>query len=355
MEFLNQTLYGNTLQTWAIALGVAAAVFVALRLIEEVLIVWIEKITKRTKTQWDDLVVHALRGTKSIFLLIVALFAGAIVLDLPDAVGGIIRTVTIIAVLVQGGMWISAGLMFWIHSHREKLVEEDAASAMTINAIGFVVRLALWSVVLLLALDNLGVDVTALVAGLGVGGIAVALAVQNILGDLFASLSIVLDKPFVIGDFIIVGELPGTVENIGVKTTRVRALSGEQLVFSNADLLSSRIRNYGRMYERRVPFTIGVTYETSRDNLAKIPTIVREAVESQENTRFDRCHFKSYGDFSLNFETVYHVQDPSYNVYMDIQQAINLKLHERFEAEGIEFAYPTQTLFVVKQDAETAR
>lgn len=355
MEFLNQTLYGNSLQTWAIAFGVAAAAFVALRLIEEVLIVWIEKITKRTKTQWDDLVVHALRNTKSLFLLLVALFAGTIVLDLPDGVARIIRTVTIIAALVQGGFWISGGLMYWIHRHREKLVEEDAASAMTINAIGFVVRLAVWSVVLLLTLDNLGVDVTALVAGLGVGGIAVALAVQNILGDLFASLSIVLDKPFVIGDFIIVGDLPGTVENIGVKTTRVRALSGEQLVFSNADLLGSRIRNYGRMYERRVPFTIGVTYDTSRDKLERIPAIVREAVESQEDTRFDRCHFKSYGDFSLNFETVYYVQDPSYNVYMDIQQAINLKLHEQFEAEGIEFAYPTQTLFVVKQDAETGR
>ncbi len=177
---------------------------------------------------------------------------------------------------------------------------------------------------LLLALDNLGVDVTALVAGLGVGGIAVALAVQSILGDLFASLSIVLDKPFVIGDFIIVGDLLGTVENVGIKTTRVRSLSGEQLIFSNADLLNSRIRNYGRMYERRVVFTVGVTYDTPRHKLE---------------------------DFSLDFETVYYVQDPAYNLYMDIQQAINLELYQRFADEGIEFAYPTQTLFLAKETA----
>jgi small-conductance mechanosensitive channel len=214
-----------------------------------------------------------------------------------------------------------------------------------------VVRLALWSVILLLALDNLGVDVTALVAGLGVGGIAVALAVQNVLGDLFASLSIVLDKPFVIGDFVNVGELVGTVEHIGLKTTRVRSLSGEQIVFSNADLLGSRIRNFGRMYERRVVFTIGVTYQTPRSKLIAIPRIIREAVEARQKTRFDRSHFKEYAASSIDFETVYFVLDPNFNAYMDIQQEINLQIHERFEAEGIEFAYPTQTVFLAQASA----
>jgi len=214
--------------------------------------------------------------------------------------------------------------------------------------------LILWSVIVLMALENVGIDITALVAGLGVGGIAVALAVQNILGDLFASLSIVLDKPFVIGDFIIIGDYMGTVEHIGLKTTRIRSLSGEQLVFANNDLLQSRIRNFKRMYERRVVFNLGVVYQTPHEKLQKIPQIVREIIEQQHPVRFDRAHFKSFGDFSLNFEVVYWVQNPDYTVYMDIQQAINLEIYRRFAEEGIEFAYPTQSIFVEKLPTPSA-
>jgi small-conductance mechanosensitive channel len=174
----------------------------------------------------------------------------------------------------------------------------------------------------------------------------VALAAQNILGDLFASASIVLDKPFVMGDFVIVDDHLGTVERIGLKTTRIRSLSGEQLVFSNNDLLQSRIRNFKRMYERRVVFSIGVTYQTPHDKLAEIPALLRAAVEAREQVRFDRAHFKEYGDFSLNFEIVYYVLSPDFNIYMDIQQAINLEIHREFERRDIEFAYPTQTIFV---------
>jgi len=205
-----------------------------------------------------------------------------------------------------------------------------------------------------MALDNLGIDVTALVAGLGIGGVAVALAVQNVLGDLFASLSIILDKPFVIGDFLVIGEYMGSVEYVGLKTTRVRSLSGEQLVFSNSDLLKSRIRNYGRMYERRVVFNIGVTYDTPRELLKRIPGMIRAAVEAQDKTRFDRSHFMKYGDYALQFETVYYVLSPDYNVYMDIQQAIYLIIHEDFEQNHIDFAYPTQTLIVTRSAAGPA-
>jgi small-conductance mechanosensitive channel len=169
---------------------------------------------------------------------------------------------------------------------------------------------------------------------------------QTILGDLFSSLSIVLDKPFVIGDFLIVDEMLGTVEYVGLKTTRLRSLSGEQLVFSNSDLLNSRIRNFGRMYERRVPFTIGVTYQTPLAKLEIIPQIIRDAINAQNNTRMDRSNFKSHGDFALLFESVYYVKVPDYNEYMNIQEAINLYIHKRFEEEGIDFAYPTQTLYL---------
>ena len=198
--------------------------------------------------------------------------------------------------------------------------------------------------ILLLILENVGVDVTALIAGLGVGGIAVALAAQNILGDLFSSMSIVLDKPFVLGDFIIVGDMMGTVEKIGLKTTRVRSLSGEQLIFSNSDLLGSRIRNFKRMQERRIVFSIGVAYDTPAEKLTAIPGMLRAAVEAQEPVRFDRAHFAKFGDSALIYEVVYFVLKPDYNLSMDIQQAINLRLFREFADRQIEFAFPTQTL-----------
>jgi small-conductance mechanosensitive channel len=185
-----------------------------------------------------------------------------------------------------------------------------------------------------------------------VGGIAVALAVQNVLGDLFASFSIVLDKPFVIGDFIIVGDHLGTVEHVGLKTTRIRSLSGEQLVFSNTDLLGSRIRNFKRMYERRVVFSLGVVYQTPARLLEKIPPMLRQIVESREQVRFDRAHFRDFGPHSLNFEIVYWVLSPDYALYMDIQQEINLEIYRRFEQEGIDFAYPTQTLYLRQEDRD---
>lgn len=217
---------------------------------------------------------------------------------------------------------------------------------MTRSLLSLLGRVALWSLVLLLILDNLGLNVSALIASLGIGGIAVALAVQNILGDLFASLSIAIDKPFVIGDFIIVDDLMGTVEHVGLKTSRIRSLGGEQIVFSNNDLLKSRIRNYKRMQERRVVFAIGVTYGTAEKELERIPDIIRQAIEAQPAARFDRTHFKGFGAFSLDFEAVYYVRQADYNVYMDAQQAINLQLVRDFAAKGIDFAFPTQTLHI---------
>lgn len=214
------------------------------------------------------------------------------------------------------------------------------------NAATFFGRLALWAAVLLLVLDNLGVQVTTLLAGLGIGGVAVALALQSILGDLFASVSILVDKPFEIGDFIIVGDLMGTVEHIGLKSTRVRSLSGEQIIFGNTDLLGSRIRNFKRMYERRVVFSIGVTYDTPYAKVAAIPGWIRALVEAQPDVRFDRAHLAKFGPSSLDYEVVYFVKRADYNLYMDRQQSIHLALLRRFEEEGVAFAFPTQTLHV---------
>ena len=329
-----------------VAMAVALGVFALLAVAQRVLLKRWGEFAEGTANSLDDDLVAVLRRTQWWFMLVVGLFIGTLYLDLPVQGDQLVRSVTVLALLIQAGLWSSTFLTQRLERYRLKRRETDPGSAMTLSLVNFIGRIALWSIILLLALDNLGINVTALIAGLGVGGIAVALAVQNILGDLFASLSIVLDKPFAVGDFLIIDDLLGSVEHVGLKTTRLRSLSGEQLVFSNSDLLQSRIRNYGRMHERRVVFEIGVTYQTPRSKLEIIPGIMREAVEAVEDTRFDRSHFKAYGNFSLNFETVYYVLTADYNRYMDIQQAVNLHIHQRFEDEGIEFAYPTQTVFV---------
>ncbi|MGD2137645.1 MAG: mechanosensitive ion channel family protein [Gammaproteobacteria bacterium] len=345
-EVLSTEVLDNSVQAWLIALLAACVSLTCFYLFKVFGVSRLTALARQTRGEWDDALADLLARTSGLFLLLAALFVGSLFLTLPATARQGVFTVATIALLVQGGLWLNGLLQFWLTRDARRRRETDPASITTINAVGFVGRLVLWVVVLLLVLDNLGVDVTALIAGLGIGGIAVALAVQNIFGDLFASLSIVLDKPFTVGDFLIIDDFLGSVEYVGLKTTRIRSLSGEQLIFSNADLLGSRIRNYGRMFERRVVFALGVTYQTPRDKLARIPGIIRESIEEQDKVRFDRSHFKAYGDFSLNFETVYYVLAPDYNLYMDIQQAINLRIHERFEQEGIEFAYPTQTLFI---------
>jgi len=344
---LTDTFYGNEIQRWLIALGVAAGTLIVLRLIEQFLIVRAQRLARKTQTAIDDVMIGSLRNTKLLYLLVVSIFAGSLWLDLEPNVRSVILQAVIIATLIQGGIWVNAGLQIWLEHYRK--VEEDGANRTTMNALSFIGRLLLWVMIFLLVIDNLGVDVTALVAGMGIGGIAIALAVQNILGDLFASLSIVLDKPFVNGDFVVVGDMAGSVEHVGIKTTRVRSISGEQLVFSNSDLLQSRIRNFGRMHQRRVVFSLGVTYQTPAEKLERIPSLIRAAIEAQELVRFDRSHFASYGDSALNFETVYYVESSDYTQHMDILQAVNLQIYRTFEEEGIEFAYPTQTLFVAKE------
>jgi small-conductance mechanosensitive channel len=356
VDFLELTFLDNPLRAWAVALGLTLVAFVTLRFVALFLARRLARAVERTRNQWDDIIVSGLGASRSSIFLVVALFIGATALTFPARWVAAFQSITIIALVIQGGLWLSAGLTAWLGRQRRERAEDEPAEVMTLGIIAVAVKIAIWSMVLLLALDNLGIDVTALVAGLGIGGVAVALAAQNILGDLFASLSIVLDKPFVLGDFVIVGDFLGSVEAIGLKTTRVRSLSGEQVVFSNTDLLSSRIRNYGRMYERRVVFKIGVTYQTPRGALEAIPGLVREAIlaQDEELVRFDRSHMSSYGDFAIVFESVYYVLSPEFNLHMDIQQDIFLRIHAAFEERGIEFAYPTQTIWVERSGGEVA-
>jgi small-conductance mechanosensitive channel len=346
---LEKNLYNNTVKEWLIALSILLVVFFLAGIMKRLIYGQLNKIASRTDTVWDDLAAELINRIKPFFLLTIACYFGSLSLSVPETIADIISKLVAIVILIQLAILGTHIISFWVDRQKKQKKELDAAAVTTFTAVGFIIRIILWSIILLIALDNLGVDVTALITGLGISGVAVALAVQNILGDLFASFSIVLDKPFVIGDFIIVDDYLGTVEHIGLKTTRVRSLSGEQLIFSNADLLRSRVRNYKRMYERRVVFSVGVVYQTPYEKLKQIPTLIQEIIEAQEHVRFDRAHFKQYGAYSLDFEIVYWVKNPDYNVYMNIQQAINLAIFQRFEKEEIEFAYPTQSLYISRE------
>jgi small-conductance mechanosensitive channel len=346
------TIFANSLETWAIAaliaLGTMLILLIARRYVLERLASLIFGRRQNIKTATKRLV----QQTKFTFMLVVSIYAGSKVLIMPVGTSTFVALVAGIAFIIQIGIWAHTLVEAFITARREENLPEDPGSITTLNAISLISKGVIWTIVLLLVLDNIpGIQVTTLIASLGIGGIAIGLAVQNILGDLFASLSIALDKPFVIGDFIVVGEYRGNVEHVGLKSTRVRSISGEQLIFGNADLLGSRIQNYKRMTRRRVVFSIGVTYQTPADQLEAIPTMLIEIVERQENATIDRAHFQTFGDFALIFETVYYVEAPDYPMFMDIQQAINLQIFRAFEEAGIEFAYPTQTLFVQGQPA----
>jgi small-conductance mechanosensitive channel len=341
----------NPVRDWASAGALTIAVLATLWFVVRVLLRRVAAFAHKTETDIDDLVAHVGAQTKLSLLTVPAMYIGSLVLILPEVVTTWFRVAAVTAFLIQAAVWGDAVLDFVLQDYREEHGEEDNEQLTTVGAVTFVMRLVLYGLVALLALDNIpGVEVTALIGSLGIGGIAVALAVQSILSDLFASLSIALDRPFVLGDLIVVGSESGIVEHIGLKTTRMRSLSGEQLVLGNNDLLSSRIRNYGRMAERRVVSTIGVAAETSIDKLETIPSMLREIIAAQPMTRFGRAHLVKFSDFALDYEIVYYLQDPDYDLYMDTHQAICLRILQRFSDEGIRIPYPSQVVYVAQQE-----
>lgn len=343
---LDQVFLGNALTRWIVATAIFLVVFVALRLLKGFVISRIKKWAAKTETQLDDLAIQLVEKTKGFFLVLVAAFAATHSLVFSSRTHDIFETVIKLGVLLQFGIWAGHVVSFALTRLLNQRGTSDSSRKALANVFGFLSRLVLWSLLLLLALANLGVDVTAAVAGLGVGGIAIALALQNVLSDLFASLTIILDKPFEIGDAIVIGDFSGTVEEIGLKTTRLRSVSGEQIIVANSDMLGSRIRNYKRMQERRLVFSLGVTYQTPPERLEAIPQLLSEIVTRDGACTFDRAYFKSFGDFALIFEVVCSVNSPELADANAAQHRINLAIAKRFAAEKIDFAYPTQTLFV---------
>ncbi len=350
LAFLEWEFLGASLLNWGVAVVVLFLAHPLLKIVIRIVAGRLEALSRRRPGRADEVAAQLLRKTKGFVVLAVALWVASLTLGLTWA--SRMGVLAILAVLVQLGLWAAEVVSWLLNRYRDRHIEDDPGAATAIGAMGFLVRLVVWSVILLTALSVLDFEIGPALAGLGVGGIAVALALQNILGDLFASLSIVFDRPFVIGDFIIVGDHMGTVEHVGLKTTRIRSISGEQLVFGNSDLLSSRVRNFKRMDERRILFTFGVQYDTGYDKLKEIPRIVEEVVETADNCRFDRAHFAEFGDSSLEFEVVYFMTIPDFPAFRDTQQQINLELYRRIEALDASFAFPTRTLHLHVDSAD---
>ncbi|AFZ45225.1 MscS Mechanosensitive ion channel [Halothece sp. PCC 7418] len=340
-EFLNNFIYEYLLALLIFLVGIFIINFIIKGVIIKRLRKWIQKsqigVNNRLIKIFQKSIIPLLY-LGVVYISISNLELHPILKQAIDVVGLIIAT--FIGIRFIGNVIEYLLATYWLKG------EDDEAREQSIAILSPALRIITWTIGIIFLLGNLGFDISALIASLGIGGIAIALAAQGVFQELFSYFSILLDRPVQIGDFIIVGDLIGTVEQIGIKTTRLRSLSGEELILSNSDLTSSRIHNYKRMEERRIVFSIGVTYETTLEQLQAIPKSIQTIVEQTENTRFDRCHFSSYGDFSLNFETVYYMETPDYTAYMDAQQKINFAIKECFEAENIEMAYPTEVHYV---------
>jgi len=334
MLWLNKVVLDNTVLRWLIALGAAAGAVALVRLAQRWLAPRLAARAARTGSLLEECLANLLVRIHPLVLLILAGALGAQFLDLPYLPGRYLDLAPALALLFQLGGWGHWAVGLWIS--RQFLARTGNGHAASRAAVvGFVLRLALWSLVLVMLLDVLGFSVTALVASLGIGGVAVALAAQNILGDLFASLSITLDQPFEVGDFIILDDVIGAVESIGLKTTRIRSLSGERIVVANGDLLKGRIHNFASMPERRVAFHFTLAHRTQPEQVGLLPGAIREIIDQQPRTRFDRAHLLEFTEAGLRFEVVYYILDKDYTLYMDIQHAINLGLMLAFRRDGI--------------------
>lgn len=346
-------VFGISLENWLYALIATLLSYLMLELLTRLAVHFAKKrmsvIARLTRRRIDEVMLGVLDGSKPYLYFLFAVLIGAQTLLLPAKLELRLSQAMIVIIGIQAAIWLNRGINMWM----EKLVDPDAHSDLrnraTTTTMVFLLRLAVMLTVLLTVLANIGINITAFVASLGIGGVAIALALQTILSDLFASLSIGLDKPFEVGDFIVVDDLVGTVEYIGIKTTRLRSLSGEQLIRSNAELLKSAIRNYKRMSERRVLFTFGVTHQTSGEKITELTQAIGQMIRAISIARFDRAHFVRIGASSLDFEVVYYLQSSEYSAYMDTQQRINLELMAACAQLDIAFAHPTTTLHVASK------
>ena len=330
---------GNELGEWAVALVIFLITFTVLPLAKRIISAQRRREYPASQAyQALDLLAALAEHTNRLFLWGVAVWLAARDLTFPDKIDRTLNVVLVLLLWMQIALWAMTAVRHALGLGRQRAPGQERVRGGSMEILLVAIGIVIWSLAALLALEGLGVHVGPLLAGLGIGGIALALAVQTMLSDLLASLSIALDKPFGVGDFLTVDDCLGTIEHIGLKTTRMRSLTGEQIVLGNGDLLRSRLRNFGRMVERRALFQLDVHYDTPVAALAAVPGAVREIIEATPDVRFDRCHLLRCAPTALQFEVVYFVTNPNFIVYATAQQSINLRILERFRALGVIFA-----------------
>jgi len=344
---MEQVYLGNSVSDYMIFVGLFLTGLVTIKIFRHFILRRLKRWAEKSATTIDDFFLGIIQRVILPLVYFGAFYLSVNILSLHPLLKKIID-IAGMAILMVFAARLAISLMGYGFNLYFSKKGKDVVSDRSINGILAVLRIVVWALAIIMFLDNMGFKISAVIAGLGIGGVAIALAAQAVLSDLFSYFSILFDRPFEVGDFIILDQYLGTIEHIGIKTTRIRSLGGEQVVLSNTDLTSSRLRNYKRMGKRRVVFKLGVTYQTSLEQLKVIPGIIEKVIKAVKDTTFDRSHFFSYGDFSLVFEVVYYVMSRDYNIYMDIQQEINFAIKKEFETRGIEFAYPTQTLYLNK-------
>jgi len=348
-ELSNIEFFGNSLSEYLIAFGIFLLLFIAFKIFVKYILNHFKKLAGKTKNRFDDMIIDFIKEIKWQFYIILSVYISSNLLKIHPSVDATLYYLLLLA----SGFYIAKGISKAINHivevqirKRQKTDENNSGSLL--KFLGLLIKIALWAIIILMVLSNMGIEITPLLASLGIGGIAVALALQTILGDLFGAFVIYFDKPFKEGDFIVVGNDMGVVKHIGIKSTRIQALQGQELVMSNTELINSRVNNYKQMEKRRIAFTFGVQYDTGITKLRRIKKIVSKIFDNIDGADLDRVHFKEFGDFSLNYEVVYYVESPDYMVYMNIQEEVNLNLYAEFEKAGIEFAFPTQTIHLAK-------
>ena len=342
-QFINTNYYGNTGMQYLITLVVLIISIIIIKLVKSILFHRLKKLAKKTKNDIDDLIIEVIEELNGSFIFGVSLYIALNFLQYNNQIKEVLDKFFLILIVFYTVKAINKVVSYLTH---KQVTKSDGNDDSLVIVLSKVIKGFVWIVAFLLVISNMGVNVTSLLAGLGVGGIAIAFALQSILEDIFSSFSIYFDKPFEVGDFIIIGDELGTVKKIGLKTTRIKHLKGQELVVSNRELTSSKIHNYKKMKKRRISFSFGVEYGTSLIKLKKINKIVKTIIDKLELAQIDRIHFKEFGDFSLNFEAVYYLDSKEYGTYMDIQQKINFQLLKEFKKEKIEFAFPTQTIHI---------
>jgi small-conductance mechanosensitive channel len=349
-NFLDNIYFGNSLQKWLIAVGIVCVGITLLYFIKIFAVKGFKQWSKRTNTTLDDFVVALFEKCLIPYLYFVSIIAAVFTLELSPKASHIFHVITLLVTTFFVLKAINRALQYLIFSFVNRH-DEGEIKQRQVGGIVIIFKIVVWIVGIIFLLDNLGYNITTIIAGLGIGGIAIALAAQTFLGDLFCYFVILFDRPFEIGDFISVDDKMGEIEYIGIKTTRLRSLGGEQLICSNRYLTESRVHNFKRLQKRRVAFNLGVTYQTTPEMLEAIPAMVKEIISAKPDILFDRAHFTGFGNFSLNFEIVYFFLTADFNQHMDVQQQIFYEIYREFSNKEIAFAYPTQTLFVNQENA----